>query len=210
MNRIYLPFDEAKLLINEADILLFRGGSFFVSRCAEGIYTHVAIASWHNGNKDGLLEAVEFHEKFGGRTVNLEQYNKVDYREIDVYRCVERFDAYEFDADQKSVKSYTTRLQPKNITMTMRQMTGLPYGWRRIWWIAKHKLAVFRLFYNMHDLINDKLQEVIYPVCSTTLAYSFSKYECDLVKNRADEWTEPSHIASSARLSYLFSLAKTN
>jgi len=73
-------------------------------------------------------------------------------------------------------------------------------------WIAKHKLAAFRIFSDVDSLIVDDLEDLIYPVCSTTVAYAFNKSDYDLMNNRSDEWTEPGDVARSSRLSYLFTL----
>ncbi len=211
-NLVYLPFSTAKSLIQEADILLFRNtkfniASFFIKQVGEGVHSHVALASWYNNS---LLECVEFSEKTGGRIVNLETYNNQDIREIDVYRPVSRFDNCVFNEQTLKIISNTITLDNKAVTKIMRKMTSLPYGWRRIWWIAKHKMIGFRLFFKPINIMDDTLKDVVYPVCSTAVAYAFSKNGCDLVKNRADEWTEPAHIASSGRLSYLFTLKKNN
>ena len=89
----------------------------------------------------------------------------------------------------------------------MRKMTGLPYGWKRIWWIAQYKLPVLRFFYKIEHLVDDTSTELIYPVCSTAVAYSFSKEGFDLVHNRADKATEPSDLSRSPLLQYLFTIS---
>ena len=89
----------------------------------------------------------------------------------------------------------------------MRKLTALPYGWRRIWWMAKHKMAGLRFFYKPDDLMIDTVKDVVYPVCSTAVSYSFNKNGYDLITNRSDEWTEPGQISMSPRLSYLFTLS---
>src|SRR5690348_1590650 len=90
MQRNYLLYNnEAKNLIQEADVLLFRGKGIFskiLMKAAGGEYSHVAIAGWNL--EDKILECIEFREWIGGRTTNLshqiEQHNGL----IDVYRPI--------------------------------------------------------------------------------------------------------------------------
>lgn len=218
-----INYKDAKPLINEGDVLLFRGqgwASYFIGVAGESVYTHVAVASWHNGDQKhlGLLECVEFREGSmfagmfnanaagGGRTVNL--LNEVEKYpgQIDVYRPVDNFSRYVFDAETKTTILKTVSFNGKAVTNVMRRMTGLPYGWKRILWLARHKLAMWRLFYNRSTLMTDTLQEIVYPVCSTAVAYAFNSNDFDLINNKADDWTEPADIARSSRLSYLFTL----
>lgn len=213
-NKLYLPYEEAKPLINEADVLLFRGNSFyskFLRISSDSPYTHVGIASFHNGHekKDAVLECVEFHEKYGSRASNLETYNRIDKREIDVYRPVPHRIVIDYDAETKQTVERVIELNAKAITHDFREATGLPYGWYRIWRIALHKMAVSRIFYDPSSTADDTpIKDMIYPVCSTALAHFFSKHEYDLVTNKSDEWTEPGYIAMSPLLQYLFTIRK--
>ena len=88
----------------------------------------------------------------------------------------------------------------------MRNLTGIPYGWRRILWLIIRNLPFFRLFSNVANLTSDEQKPIIYPVCSTAIAYCFSKADSDLIHERADEWTEPSDLALSPMLNYLFTI----
>lgn len=204
---------EVKRYINEGDVLLFRGKGFLskiIGSSTETPYSHVGLASWINGRAntdDGILECVEFREGSGGRSINLHQAVKKHDCCIDVYRPNPVFFSYIFDEnnDKKIVLSQK-EFDGKAVTNIMRKMTGLPYGWRRILWMFRHKLFMFRLFGNTNKLILDELNDMIYPVCSTAVAYSYNSNGYDLVKNRSDEWTEPGDIAKSTQLNYLFTL----
>ena len=209
LNLIYRPYEEVQQLIKEGDVLLFRGQSFtskIIQAYGEGSYSHVGVASWSNGSDSPILECVEFREGKGGRTVNLKR--QVEYNDclIDVYRPIPFFTNIQYNKDAGIIKVVRKPFNGKLVTNTMRRMTGLPYGWRRIWWIFKRKMVILRLFYSREDLVDDTTKEVIYPVCSTATSYAFSKDDFDLIKNKSDNWTEPSHIATSARLNYLFTL----
>lgn len=215
MNKTILPIEEARLLIRESDVLLFKGNGFFsklIQKAGEGSYSHVALASWYNGSRDSsLLEVVEFREGKGGRTVNLTSAYKshLEGGLIDVYRVNKPIYKTYYNPLTKKVEKVAVDFNAKGITRCMRNLTGLPYGWKRIWWIAKNKLAGLRWFMNIEEIDNDSSAidlSKIYPVCSTAVAACFSKYGYDLTKNRADEYTEPNDIARSAILSYLFTL----
>ena len=220
MNRqLSLKYEDAKPLINEADVLLFRGSgwvSYFISIGSESPYTHVGIASWINGDSN-ILECVEFKEgspidalfglnSCGGRAVNLNREVVKNPGRIDVFRPVKFCSEWIFEEETQTTTLNRREINPRAITSTMRKMTGLPYGWKRIWWLAKHKMLGFRLFTNVEDLQCDTIGDMIYPVCSTAIAYSFNANGYDLIHNKSDQWAEPADIARSARLSYLFTL----
>ncbi len=218
LNLIYRPYEEVEHLIKEGDILLFRGQGWISSLLkvsGEGVHTHVGICSWHNGgvNIPPILECVEFKEWTGGRSVVLRYQIEQNDCLVDLYRPVPYFTSLQYNRqlhnpylDENQIDIERKAFNGKLVTNTMREMTGLPYGWRRIRWLAQHKLLGLRLLYSKEDLIDDTLKDIVYPVCSTAMAYSFSKHGYDLIKNKADQWTEPSHIACSARLNYLFTL----
>jgi hypothetical protein len=213
ISKIVLPYHKAHHLIKEGDVLLFRSRawySWFVKSYTGSPYTHVGVASRHNGG----IEVVEFHSNTGGGVSrNLAQIVKAFPNEIDVYRPAPIWSQCHiaisgnlagYDIVHK-VFEFTPKVARK-ITNTMRKMTGLPYGWKRIIWMGKRKLAGLRLVYKHEDLMDDTLKDVVYPVCSTSLAYAFSKHGFDLIHNKADEWTEPGHIALSSNLAELFTI----
>jgi hypothetical protein len=68
------------------------------------------------------------------------------------------------------------------------------------------KIPFLRLFYSVESISDDTIKEPIYPICSTAVAYSFAKTGFDLVHNRADTATEPSDIARSPLLTYIFTI----
>lgn len=202
-----VAFDDAKKLLQEGDVLLFEGvgiSSFIIKHLGEGKYSHAGIASSVTTNGDIIWECIEFREKTGGRSVNLKSYLSQKNIKIDVFRPV---------SSKKIVIWVDNTLQEKEIpfngrrvTTAMRKMTGLPYGWRRLLWIAKHEMPFLRFFYNIQTLIDDNTQRLIYPVCSTAVSYSFSTIGYDLTHHKSDNYMEPSDIARSALLFYIFTL----
>jgi hypothetical protein len=215
MQQIILPFKDVKAKINEGDVLLFRGKGWIsrvIGSQTDTTYSHVAVASWSNGDAntdDGILECVEFREGYGGRAVSLEnEVNRLP-NAIDVYRPIPVFGKLEFNPKTKEVEFLQKEFNGRSVTRIMRKMTGLPYGWRRIWWLAKNKLVFFRLC-SKERLMSDNLRDIIYPVCSTSVAYAFNKPDFDLINNKSDEYTEPGHIALSPRINYLFTLGVSN
>jgi hypothetical protein len=209
MNRTSVTFSQAKNLIKEGDILLFRTKgiiSFFIKRAGEGQYSHAAMASAHRTNGSFLWECVEFREGSGGRSVLLERQVQLRDELIDVYRPISPRIEISFSSETGEINETRKKFDGKAVTNLMRRMTGLPYGWKRFWWIAKNKLFGLRLLYSMSEITNDNIVDDIYPVCSTAVASCFSKTGFDLVKNRSDQATEPSDIARSTSIQYLFTL----
>ena len=191
-----IPYSEALPLIQEADILLFRGKgiiSWLIKRYGSGVHSHVGIAHWDNGN----LQCVEFREFKGGRSVSLKTQVDNSPFGIDVFRAAKRVD-YEKDSHifDDSIKS--------KITTIMLKLTGLPYGWRNIWKLVKHYLPFCRL---APQNIKDNNATKIF-VCSTAAAYAYRIAYIDPVPYLADTAVTPSDLASSAILEYQFTLQK--
>lgn len=200
-----IRYKDAISLIKEGDVLLFRGTGWIgsiISLASQSTYVHVGVASWSHG----ILECIEFREFKGGRSVNLLNYMVTHSGKIDVYRPIEYFGKHILESNK--IKYERIKFEPEKVTRMMRKMSGLPYSWSRIWYIAKIKLAGFRLFVNYKDLMDDKIKDVVYPVCSTAVAHSFNCYGYDLVRNKSDSYVEPADIARSTRLSPLFTLIK--
>lgn len=209
MNTLKMKYREARKIINDGDILLFRGQGIvadFIKVAGQSDYSHVGVASWHGTNGGRMLECVEFREWKGGRTVNLEQYVKDNSGVIDVYRPDPYFTKIIFNPKTKEIEIKELDFNGKNVTNSMRKTTGLPYGWSRIWWMAKRKIPFLRFIYDVNSIMDDDITTETYPVCSTAVARAFSIHGYDLVKNRSDDYTEPSDIARSSKINYLFTL----
>jgi len=208
MQRIFIPFKKAKSHIKEADILLFRPAVWYEHILAitqMGEYSHVGLASWHNGNN--LLEIIQFSgSDGGGNTKNLGRVVQQLPHLIDVYRVSDCRQGIFFNPATQAIETKKVVLPRKQITNMLRSFTGLPYGWKGIWWFLKKWMVGLRLFYSMQDVVNDTTQEVVAPVCSTIIAHIFSHHDFDLIKNRADKYISPGVLALSTHLHYLFTL----
>ena len=211
LDLINLKFSTAKNILREGDVLLFRGRglvSAFIRRAGEGCYTHVGVASRYCPKdcrlEDFIWECVEFREWKGGRSVNLERYVNANPGIIDVFRPSSSRNIIDLKSGLPIEQEIV--FDGYKVTSIMRKMTGLPYGWRRIRWIAQHKIPFLRLFYSLESVVDDGNKQPIYPVCSSAVAYAFSQVNYDLTHHRADEYMEPSDVARSALLHYVFTL----
>ena len=191
-----LPYSEAVPLIQEADILLFRGKgiiSWLIKRYGSGVHSHVGIAHWDNDN----LQCVEFREFKGGRSVSLKTQVDNSPFGIDVFRAAKRVD-YEND-------SYVLDdITKEKISSIMLKLTGLPYGWRNIWKLVKHYVPFCRL---AQQNIKDNNATKIF-VCSTAAAYAYRMAYIDPVPYLAVAAVTPSDLARSALFEYQFTLQK--
>jgi hypothetical protein len=203
---VYINYADAYELFAEGDVLLFRGQKFyskFIQAGTASPYTHVGVASKPNG----LWEVVFFHGKTGGATQNIAQVCKDEGPVIDIYRPTSHQDRSYFIPQTGEVYSFSTPFNGKAVTNIMRKMTGLPYGWRRIWWIFKYKLFLHNFLFSHNDFIlDDEVKDIVYPICSSTVAYAFNRYGIDLIKNKGDNWTTPADLALSPNLNYLFTI----
>ena len=208
MSQIKVSFRKARSVLREADVLLFRGRSLtshFIKRAAQGKYSHVGVASAHGSNGGTIWECVEFREWKGGRTVNLERYVNSEL-EIDVFRPSFKKQSFSYTGTDVEINIQT--LNAKMVTNTMRKMTGLPYGWKRIAWILHYKMPLLKYLYNIDSVTDDKGQ-LVYPVCSTAVSAAFSSCNFDLMHHRSDNFMEPSDVARSPLLSYVFTIVPT-
>lgn len=203
---IYKKFEEAKKLIQEGDVLLFKGKgvvSYLIQRASDGKYSHVALASWVQ-NGDPILECIEFKEFKGGRSVNLKTQVKESSGLIDIYRVIPEFQT--LNLENGHVIEHEHKFNGRLVTDCLRRMTGLPYGWCRIWWLFQFHAIGFRLFAKGKSFDDSLQDELIYPVFSTVVAHCIQKHYIDIVHNRSNERTEPSDLARSPLLNYLFTL----
>lgn len=224
MRYCYIPFNEAKCLLSEGDVLLFRNTkswwSTFIRASGDSTYSHCALVSFTYDNickvgegdkqeeNSPIIEATEFKEWLGGRSVNLERYIDCYGGEIDVFVPNKFHQKQNFDCNLRLIKTETIYLNGRKITNEMRRMTGLPYGWSRIWNLALRSFVTWRYLFSNEKDYSDELKDIIYPVCSNTIAYCFSKHYVDLLHEKADEYIVPGSLANSPILSYAFTLTK--
>lgn len=206
-----INFHEASDLIEEGDVLLFRGVGFiskWIRWAGKSKYTHVALASWRGTPHQSLLEATQFREWRGGLTISLEKM-LIDYpNSIDVYRPSTT--AFIFGLSEVEGKSIVTKevvkYDGRAATDTLRALTGTPYGWRRIGLLSLQFIPGIRFF--VTPCFEDKAENGgLYPVCSTAVAAAIRRNFVDLMPNLSDFEMEPGHVANSALLHYLFTIA---
>lgn len=198
-----VPFDEAQGMLQEADVLLFRAGSFpsigwWITRYTGGKHSHVAIA--HKDGRDWYC--VEQREFKGGRSVLLKGQAKKYPSVIDVYRAP----PFIMLPDESGWHKLELDEQRKNdISRTALEITGQPYGWSNIWGIFKGYAPGFRLFRGRKN--GDEEISQAY-VCSTTASYSYRIHYADPCPNLKDDRTSPSDIAQSALFHYMFTIGE--
>jgi len=205
--RKILPWSVAKPLIKESDVLLFRGRGCIarlIQRAGNGSYSHAGLASIHGEG----VECVEFREFKGGRTVNLET-QLTEEGHIDVFRAVPKI--IQWETSHKggviTIKPVEKIFKPYCCSLFLRNLTGLPYGWKRIWLMLRHKIPFLRLIIPINQEDAFYLSE-IYPVCSTAIAETFEHCYVDLIPYKPNVLVEPSDLARSPILNYVFSIKK--
>jgi len=211
---ILVPYHEAKPYIEEADVLLFRGkglSSWLIKRYGSGVHSHAGMAHWDGDN----LECVEFREFKGGRAVSLKSQVETHPDNIDVFRAASpvhywNFTAWPENKDKRPVKiDYRLKnnaplFTPRDVTDVMLNLTGLPYGWKNIWKLARHYLPFCRLA--PQNIKDDDPMNVF--VCSTAVAYAYRQAYIDPVPYLADSAVMPADLARSALFKYQFTISK--
>ena len=197
-----VSFEEAKSLIEEADLLLFRAGGFpsigwGITRYTGGKHSHVALAHYD----DDELYCVEQREFKGGRSVLLE--SQIQNRPIDVYRASPEIMIPHRNGDLTWKKKYLDDATKKRITKTALKITGSDYGWSNIWGIFKGYAPGFRLLKTNKNGDEDIAKAY---VCSTVPVYSYRINYYDPCPNLSDARTTPTDLAQSALFHYMFTI----
>ena len=191
-----IPYTEAKKLIQEGDVLLFRGCgvlSWLIKRYGSGVHSHVGIAHWDGDH----LQCVEFREFKGGRSVSLRSQVKDKPSGIDVFRAATKL-------QYENIEYNLTDTVRSKITSILILLTGLPYGWRNIWKLVRHYTPLLRL--ESQNIKDDDPTKVF--VCSTAVAYAYRMAYVDPVPYLADSAVAPADLARSALFQYQFTLEK--
>jgi hypothetical protein len=182
--------------IQEADVLLFRGEgliSWLIKRYGSGVHSHAAIAHWD----DDDLQCIEFREFKGGRAVSMKSQVETHPNNIDVFRAASYI---EFgDKDYRLTKDMADE-----ITGVMKNITGLPYGWKNFWKLGKHYLPFCRLA--EQNIKDDDPTNVF--VCSTAVVYAYRQAYLDPVPYLADSAVTPADLARSCLFEYKFTIQK--
>ena len=198
-----IKYDQAKELIKEGDILLFRGSGtigFLIKRYTGGLHSHVALA-----HKDGdVLECVEFREFMGGRSVSLKSQVDNSPLNIDVFRPVKSISYEEMDAEgnTKLIEKNYTEETASAMTEDIIRWTGQPYGWSNIWKMFLRFIPGARLF--QQNINDDEVAKA--KVCSTAVTVALRRNFMDPVPYLADDRVSPADLARSPILQYLFTI----
>jgi len=208
--KVYVPYSKARNLMKDGDVLCFMGTRWWsrlISYFTNSLYTHVAMASWSNGSTKSNLECLQFHAATGGAAVNLSSVLRDDPRDIDVYRIALPYNKIEFNPDTLKTKVVKVNPKLKDITNTMRGLTGIPYSTKQLFRMVMFYIPFVRLFMKLPHMMDDDAPiHTNNLVCSTSVSYSFYKNGVDLVMNKSNENTAPGDIGRSPLLNYLFTL----
>ena len=206
---VLVPFSKAPPHLKEADVLLFRGVgavSWAIKRYSGGIHSHAGMI-----HRDGEhIQCVEFREFKGGRSVSLKTQVESHPDPIDVFRVVDclRYDSFAMselsgDVTGKMSLEFTDDIAQK-VTGTMMDLTGLPYGWKNFFKLAKHYAPFFRL---AEQNVKATAPSEVF-VCRTAVAFSYRSAYYDPVPYLSDSSVSPADLARSALFKYQFTLQK--
>jgi hypothetical protein len=189
MDRITRRLADASAEIRDGDLLLFRRRGI-ISIGGRGEWSHAAMAAiW-----DGTAMCLEVRERYGGRIVTLESQVVQRPSRIDVFKA--------FSSEEPTGHLVKRR---RAAVSSMRDLAGLPYGWRNVLRVACYHLIGIRFF--MRPDTNDLANGTYAPFCSQAVARAYRLSGVDAVPCLADRATEPSDLARSPFFHYLFTLA---
>ena len=171
-----IPYESARLLIHDGDLLLFRRRGL-ISIAGRGLYSHAAMAAWWGKE----LFCLEVREWFGGRAVLLSSQVRRCPGRIGVYRPrVEKWPEFQVD----------------NAVAYMKRLCGSRYGYRNVAAAAMLHLPVVRLFVKPNT--DDESVSKFPPFCSEAIAAACQKGGgVDPVPGLANRLTEPNDLSRS-------------
>ena len=202
MNQINLSFQKAKPLIKEADLLFVKGTQWFsplIKWWTKSEYSHVALASWFDSNQLDILEFTTL--RGGGASVNYENYFPKYSGKVDVFRPDTQYQERIFNPQTDLVETKNLALNARAITNDMRALTGLSYGYWRLWKMFTKLFSI-----SVDNLTKQNNHAIIYPVCSTSIAYVFEKNGFLLLRHKNYEWMCPGDLSMSPTLNYMFTI----
>lgn len=205
-----IPYEQAKGLIKEADVLLFKADKFprvgwWIGSYTKSPYSHAGLAHWQNNE----LYVIEFREFAGSRMYPLGKYLN-ENRAVDVFRSAntiirpiilqDSFDDEYYLVFEEHV--FTTDIA-KAITDTAIKLLGHKYSYWTIWQMFKTYIPFIRLG---RKVVKNGEPETKDFVCSTLVTYTYRKHFQDPVPFLSDGYTSPGDLARSGLFSYIFSI----
>jgi len=181
MQTIFLNLSDAWSLIQDGDLLLWRGRGL-IGIAGRGIHRHAATAAWWGDD----LMVLDTHWRRGG-----------DCRQLvnDVRNESGMIDWFEANA------IHDPRYDRAGVVKYMRRLVDTKYGFYSIVHAARHHLPIVRLFANPE--INDDGENAYPPYCSEGRSRADRiGGGCDPVSFAADRITEPSDLARSSFYRY--------
>ena len=211
VKKINVKFDDAIQYLENGDLALFSWSGFFgnlIKIQTVSNYNHVGVVVHTNGKYNPpIWEVAEYREFIGSRIVSLQNYVEQNPGKIDIYRHARYNYKYYFCPQQKRIVEVKVKFEGEKFTECMRKLTGLPYGWSRIFYIWATRIPILRWFCNYDEILSDLPDEkLISAVCSTSVAHCHSQIGWDSTRNKADKYIEPADFARSANLDYIFTL----
>jgi len=208
MRKLVIPYQNAKSLLQNGDVLLFRSRGiipFFIQKAGYSNYNHVGMLDKVD---DSTFKIIEFREFKGFQEVPLDIYINVKCT-IDVFRpkssFIQSYLVINADTDKYHIKSEEIKYKPEDTILLFKTMNKMPYGWERIAIMMIRHIPFLRLFISPEV---DDLSEpnYIYPVCSTAVATCLRKTYIDPVPTLADYCVEPGDLGRSLLFDYLFTI----
>lgn len=204
-----IKFSEAVPLLQPGDALLYRGFSFvsfLISGYTDSVYTHAALVDKFELDGAPYCELLQFREFKGGLATSLMRDVEKYSGKIDVFRPERSVEVNEYDDVNRSIKTVCVPFEANKILSKMRKMTGEQYGYAQILALWLRAIPFVR-FFTPKSVANLSPEKIRFPVCSTSVAFCFSKTGYYLVRKNPN-WTTPGDLSVSPRLSYLFTLTK--
>lgn len=206
---INVGFSDARGLLEPCDVLLFRGRSplsRMISGYTGSFYTHAAVADkFPLDDTPNYCEILQFREGKGGVISSLWREVEKYSGRIDVYRPEKTTSLYRFNPETKEITTEKIEFSPNRVLMAMRKLSGLQYGYWRIFLFWLRVAPFVRIFRIKKRPLFWKVDEIKLPVCSTSVAWAFAKTGYFLTAQDPN-WTTPGDLGRSPRLSYLFTL----
>ncbi len=203
----YVKLEEVRDLLKPGMVALVRGNSIYSTPIRiffKSDYTHAALIDINEWNEPDIIEFHGYY-KDGGKEFPLEDAILSDPGIIDIYEVVPEYIMSGYTDGQ--IEKCTNIYDADCTLAEMRKIMTNKYSWWKIFQFVWMNLFFIRLFGTPSDFNMDEAEETDEAqVCSSAVAYAFSRCGYDLVKHKNFRYTTPGDLAQSPLLSYLFTL----
>jgi hypothetical protein len=209
--RRVVPYNEARDLIRDGDVLLWRGHGLIarmIRVAGRSLYSHAGMAGWDRRDPDRpALMCYEVREFIGPRISRLAHQVDMYPGQIHVYRVSDTHTELHWAATNAHFNAVIKYFDSLEAVSVMRDIAKPgKYGWWHLFLTGLIHMPGIRMFFLQP--VDDTLVSKRAPYCSHAVSASLRKAFTDVVRHTPDNYTHPGDLDKSPLLHYMLTLAR--